>query len=297
MCKAYAFADYYRQKYVQHSAASYNTGSVIDVFALIAAASTGYGVAQDKSNWVVGGGLALAALLSGKSYAQPVSRAELYLQGAQRMQCIIDTSPKVLHSSVTADDLSEIKSALKVALEELNSITQSDVSTLTAYLETLKETNQSFYETGIAIVESFDTLKRQSNEIRLHMERDITLIDGLSEQIIVAVKRSEIAFNQSFVGSAPDFNQSLAIIQNAIVANLSNQTQRDQFNSLLSGVNGDALTPLPEGGQKSIARNDLILERMQNAITAVTNSYEILNSTLINYTDVSAALKICTSIK
>ncbi|MBY7729713.1 hypothetical protein JHW46_05005 [Vibrio splendidus] len=294
MCRAYAFADYYRQRYVERSNSAYNTGTYLDAIGLLSALSTGYGVAQNKTDWVTAGGLAFAAAMSGKAYTQPSNRAVQYLDGAQRMQCIINTSPRVLNTTVSYDKIDEAKNELTKVLVELEGMTNADMELAQQYIDSL-EGNSEVKIHASAIFESFTQLKTNSHLIRKSVTRDFALIHGLSEEVILAVKNSELQFNKGFVNSAPDFNQSLAIIQGAVITNLNNQAQIDEYNRVIQGsIDSVATQSFIE--ESSGTRGADVLTRMQTSITNVNTANGTVQAHLINFTEASSALKICTAI-
>ncbi|HDM8047876.1 TPA: hypothetical protein P0E07_000947 [Vibrio fluvialis] len=292
LCKAYSFADFYRQKYIEMSSNAYTLGTGLDALGLLAGLA---GVTSVAFNWhedaLISSALTLGAAMGVKSYTQPGQRSDLYLQGAQRMQCIVNTSPRILNNSIDSDKLDEMKKDVTRTLRALNSITPETITAARNTTPTEVLTSEKITQH----VDEFLKLQNNSLEIQKEMTRNISLIEGMPDTIILATKEAELKFNQSFVSSAPDFNKSLGIIQSAISQQILNQQQIQKL---------DALFPATSSTSNSKERdnNAQLYDTTTplNSLIKITNDlrnyHQALMSEIVNYTDVSAALKLCNAI-
>lgn len=293
LCKAYSFADFYRQKYIEMSSDAYGLGSGLDALGLLAGLA---GVTAVAFNWhedaLISSALTLGAAMGVKSYTQPGQRSDLYLQGAQRMQCIVNTSPRILNNSIHYNKLVEMKKDVTRALRALNSITPETVDAAKISEAKGELTKGKIDE----YVNNFLMLKKNSQEIQKEMTRNISLIEGMPDTIILATKEAELKFNRSYVSSAPDFNKSLGIIQSAIAQQMLNQQQIQKLAALFPN------TTLPDTQSSSFTdgrtdtKNIKALTLLINVTNELQVTHEALMSEIVNYTDVSAALKLCNAI-
>ncbi|TOE88562.1 hypothetical protein, partial [Vibrio parahaemolyticus] len=72
LCKAYSFADFYRQKYIELSSDAYLLGTGLDALGLLAGLTGVTAVAFDwHQDALIGSALTLATATGAKSYTQP----------------------------------------------------------------------------------------------------------------------------------------------------------------------------------------------------------------------------------
>lgn len=288
LCKAYSFADFYREKYVELSSDAYQLGTGLDALGLLAGLTGVTAVAFDwHQDAIIGSALTLATAMGAKSYTQPGQRSNLYLQGAQRMQCIVNTSPRVLNSSVDYNELVRLKKEVYKSLSDIKSVSP-DV------IESAKNTNPTSSLTQEEIdqhINNFLELKKNSSEIRKEITRSMSLVESMPDQIILATKEAELKFNSSFVSSAPDFNKSLSIIQGAISQQMLNQQQIQRLEALFPET-----TLLPDISSLNDDQGYKSLSTLVTSSNELLDKRETLMSELVNFTDVNAALKLCNAI-
>ncbi|WP_099607277.1 hypothetical protein [Vibrio coralliilyticus] len=293
LCKAYSFADFYRREYIKLSSTAYDVGTGLDALGLLASLTGVTAVAFDwHQDALIGSALTLATAMGAKSYTQPSQRSNLYLQGAQRMQCIVNTSPKVLNSSVDYNELVGMKKEVYKSISKINSVSPDVIESA----KKTKPTGSLTQEDIEQQINHFLELKKNSLGIRKEITRSISLVESMPDQIILATKEAELKFNNSFVSSAPDFNKSLSIIQGAISQQMLNQQQIQKLEALFPET--EALTEIPtneipKSGEDPSYTNLSKLVKLSNELL---DKRDILLSELVNFSDVNAALKLCNAI-
>ncbi|MFA0402106.1 hypothetical protein [Vibrio sp. 10N.222.52.C12] len=286
LCKAYSFADFYREKYIELSSDAYLLGTGLDALGLLAGLTGVTAVAFDwHQDALIGSALTLATAMGAKSYTQPGQRSNLYLQGAQRMQCIVNTSPRVLNSSVDYNQLVGMKREVYESIRKINLIPLSTIESARNTKPTTLLTKEEIEQH----INNFLGLKKNSSEIRKEITRSMSLVESMPDQIILATKEAELKFNSSFVSSAPDFNKSLSIIQGAISQQMLNQKQTQRLDALFPET---AL--LPEIPKSTIDTSNL--SELVELSNELLDKRETLMSELVNFTDVNTALKLCNAI-
>ncbi|WP_019275481.1 hypothetical protein [Vibrio coralliilyticus] len=295
LCKAYSFADFYREKYVELSSDAYRLGTGLDALGLLASLTGVTAVAFDwHQDALIGSALTLATAMGAKSYTQPGQRSNLYLQGAQRMQCIVNTSPRVLNSSVDYNQLLGIKKEVHESIRKINLVSLSDIESARRTSPTPLLTKEEIEQH----IDKFLELKKNSSEIRKEITRSMSLIESMPDQIILATKEAEIKFNNSYVSSAPDFDRSLSIIQGAISQQMLNQQQIQRMEALFPETahlpdiqtSGNSI---PKAAEALSYKN---LSKLVELSNKLLDKRETLLSELVNFTDVNAALKLCNAI-
>ncbi|MDG2786449.1 hypothetical protein P7M51_08190 [Vibrio parahaemolyticus] len=291
LCKAYSFADFYRQKYIELSSDAYLLGTGLDALGLLAGLTGVTAVAFDwHQDALIGSALTLATATGAKSYTQPGQRSNLYLQGAQRMQCIVNTSPRVLNSRIDYNQLVGMKREVYESIRKINLV---PLSTIESARNTTADTSLT-KEKIEQHISTFLELKKNSSEIKNQITKSISLVESMPDQIILATKEAELKFNSSFVSSAPDFNKSLSIIQGAISQQMLNQQQIQRLEALFPEK---VLLPEPKKTEKSSSRTSYDnLSELVNLSNELLDKRETLMSELVNFTDVNAALKLCNAI-
>ncbi len=291
LCKAYSFADFYRQKYIELSSDAYLLGTGLDALGLLAGLTGVTAVAFDwHQDALIGSALTLATATGAKSYTQPGQRSNLYLQGAQRMQCIVNTSPRVLNSRIDYNQLVGMKREVYESIRKINLVS---LSTIESARNTTADTSLT-KEKIEQHISTFLELKKNSSEIKNQITKSISLVESMPDQIILATKEAELKFNSSFVSSAPDFNKSLSIIQGAISQQMLNQQQIQRLEALFPEK---VLLPEPKKTEKSSSRTSYDnLSELVNLSNELLDKRETLMSELVNFTDVNAALKLCNAI-
>lgn len=291
LCTAYAFADYYRQQYINDSDYAYNVGTAFDIFGLLAGLTAVYGIADDNSGRVLGAGIALAAALSGRNYAQPNQRSSLYLEGAQRMTCITNTGDNVVSSQTSYDAVHELYNDAISSIDQILAVNQSDQLQAINYANELGEDAKT-------VIAVFNQIKRDQAQLRASLSQSLQVVNGLPNAVISATRQAENKLNLAYNTSSPSFDESLAIIQNVMTGHLSDQKNTEMVNALFArnGLDDDTSQSLSTrtNGEEKTGENEFLM--IFDLVSRFQIKSETFNSTIVNYTDASAALKLCGAI-
>ncbi|CAV26997.1 hypothetical protein [Vibrio atlanticus] len=294
LCKAYAFSDHYRQRYIELSGDAYNWNTGFDALGLLAGLTGIYGIGFDESSDLIkGSALALGAIMGAKSYAQPLGRSELYLQGAQRMQCVIDTSPAIINSSLSASTMRKYRYDMLEALASLESFTSTELDSLKAYIasDAVKVTPAA--QEALKLLEVYNNIKLQSGNIRDEANRTYALVLGMPDEIVVATKKAELKLSQEFVKTAPSFEESLTIIKGALSEGYLTQSQKVNLDATFASFSPTDEKELA-GFTTDPGKAELL--KLTTLVSKVKITRESYSSIVINYQDVRTALKLCNAV-
>lgn len=298
LCQAYSYADFYRQRYIQLSGEAYTAGTWIDTLGLLTGMWTASAIGFDMhSDALLTSTLTMASLMGVKSYTQPRQRANLYLQGADRMQCIIATSSKIIGQSVDSKFLHfmTLSNQLESALKTLDGFTPTDLGKAQTFVKTMSGQNKINAET---VLNSFYELRANSSETRTHLEEGLSLISGMPNEITNSVKDAELSFNRSFVTSAPNFKESLGYIQQALAENAASQTKSAAFGAAVdtSATPSVDLTDAVAFVKTDTDNGSAEFLDLYTALSSLLIAHDKIASQLVNYSSVKAALTLCKAV-